>query len=157
MSNPSSLQPTDDLTPELRKALVEIGAVIPTTTADVALAERHLECQLSQSQIDASFSQIERMLAHQSAPKAAPVRYKTNAASSMGLALAARNGSEIDEATKRTLVVNVDTIQTQLSDDQPDGRIIRPAWEKILSHLTKVASLGDLLLSIAEKLRPVLY
>lgn len=119
MSNEPFHQTTDEITPKLRKALVEIGAVIPTTAADVTLAERHLDCQVSQSQIDASFAQIERMLAPQSAPRAATpsVRYKTNAASSMGLALAARNGSEIDEATKAKIEADI-AQATQKQRDQ---------------------------------------
>ena len=109
MSSQSTHQPNDDLTPEIRKALVEIGAVIPTTVAEVALAERHLDCQVSLSQIDASFAQIEQMLAWQSSPNTgAPVmRYTTNAASCTGLALAARNGTEIDEATRAIIEADI--------------------------------------------------
>ncbi|WP_395741687.1 hypothetical protein [Prosthecobacter sp.] len=109
MSSQSTNQSNDDLRPEIRKALVEIGAVIPTTVSQVSLAERHMDCQVSQSQIDASFAQIEQMLTWQSSAKTAvPVmRYTTDAASFTGLALAARNGSEIDEATRSKIEADI--------------------------------------------------
>ena len=106
MSNSSSPLPEDILSPELRKALVEIGAMIPTTAAEVALAERHLDLQVSESQIDASFSEIQELVKSRSQPKPA-VRYKTGAVAATGLALAARKGAQIDEATRAKIEADI--------------------------------------------------
>ena len=115
MSNSSSPQPEDILSSELRKALVEIGAIIPTTAAEVALAERHLKCQVSERQLDESYLQIQEILKSQSQQKPA-VRYKSGAVAATGLALAARKGTQIDEVTRAKIEADINqAIQNKLT------------------------------------------
>ena len=106
MSNSSSPQSEDIISPDLRKALVEIGAMIPTTAAEVTLAERLLDWQVSESQIGKSFLQIQELLKGSSRPKSV-VRYKGGAVATTGLALAARKGTQIDETIRAKIEADI--------------------------------------------------
>jgi phage-related tail fiber protein len=52
-----------DLTPALRKALVELGTIIPTTPEEVELAEAHLADEATPAEVQAAFEKLERQLA----------------------------------------------------------------------------------------------
>lgn len=62
MFNDPSIEAGDELTGPLRKALVELGILIPTTPEEVALAERHLTNATTPEQIEASFDRLEATL-----------------------------------------------------------------------------------------------
>jgi len=108
----------DDLPVELHKALIECGAVIPTTPEEVALAERHLKTKVLPSQIEAAFSKLEESLDkpgdNLDFVKMNPIAvlYDTP-----GLALAARNGTELDEETKAKIDQTLKKIRKESSDD----------------------------------------
>lgn len=49
----------DELTPELRKALVELGVITPTTPDEVKLAEARMQ---RKRELDAAWEQLEKSL-----------------------------------------------------------------------------------------------
>jgi hypothetical protein len=63
MSNEIPKDSADEMTPALRKALVECGVIIPTTSKEVELAEAHLTHMPTPEQVEASFKKLEQMLA----------------------------------------------------------------------------------------------
>jgi len=62
MSNDNPKETNDELTAALRKALVEIGALIPTSPEEVELAEKHLTDGTTAEQVEASFRKLEEIL-----------------------------------------------------------------------------------------------
>ncbi len=90
----------DEMTPALRKALVELGAAIPTTPQEVRLVEAQLSSEPSRSEIDAAFATVLHALDDSKSSK--PFMQLDDAvvsAADDGLAMAARNGSELDATT----------------------------------------------------------
>jgi len=81
---------SDDLPSELHKALIECGAVIPTTPEEVLLAERHHKAKTSPEQIEAAFQKLE---------------------------MAPRNGQELDETTRAKIEASVEKVLRKPSQD----------------------------------------
>jgi hypothetical protein len=100
MSNEIKKHPADEMTPALRKALVESGALIPTTPREVRLAETRGECHLTQKEISESFAQLEKALDGASSdPAFMRLDESVTAPAGNGLAMAARNGDALDAET----------------------------------------------------------
>lgn len=90
----------DEMTPALRKALVELGAVIPTTPQEVKLAEAQLGPEPLRSEVDAAFADILHALDDtQSRKPFMQIDEILIAAADSELAMAARNGTELDAET----------------------------------------------------------
>lgn len=90
----------DEMTTALRKALVECGAIIPITPDEVELAQRHLTPTPTPNQVDAAFARLEATLNDGRITLSFMnlddcVVPPTNG----GLAMAARNGTELDAET----------------------------------------------------------
>ena len=100
MPNENPKYPGDEMTPALRKALVESGAVIPTTPSEVKLAEAHLTGNVTRLQVEAAFARLEKAL-DDIAPAPAFMRLDecVMPPADGGLAMAARNGGELDTET----------------------------------------------------------
>ena len=100
MPYPNTTEPDDELTPELKRALVEIGAIIPTTTEEVELAEAQYTSEPSSAKVNAAFEKVLFLLAEE-APAEGFIQLPTVTASTTGceLAMAARNGGELDADT----------------------------------------------------------
>lgn len=62
MSNNTPKETNDELTVALRKALVEIGALIPTSPEEVKLAENHLTIGTTPEQVELAFKKLEEKL-----------------------------------------------------------------------------------------------
>lgn len=92
--------PGDEMTPALRKALVESGAVIPTTPSEVKLAEKHLKRRVKPNEVEAAFARLEKAL-----DNIAPILEFMQLDKCVmppaegGLSMAARNGGELDAET----------------------------------------------------------
>ena len=90
----------DEMTPALRKALVEIGAVIPTTPQEVKLAEAQLGTEPLRSEVDAAFAAVLHALDDRESSRPFMRLDESDiAASNNELAMAARNGTELDAKT----------------------------------------------------------
>lgn len=93
-------QTPDELTPTLRKALVELGFILPTTPEEVGLAEAHLTDGTTPEEVEASFQKLEQMLDDESlAPSFMRLDESVVSPTNCGLSMAARNGVELDEET----------------------------------------------------------
>lgn len=100
MPDSNAQPPSDEMTPALRKALVELGAVIPTTPQEVKLVESQLGPEPTRSEIDAAFESVLHVLEDSNSDK--PFIHLDESvvdATDNMLAMAARNGSELDEET----------------------------------------------------------
>lgn len=100
MSESQPKQTADEMTPALRRALVEIGAVIPTSIQEVKLAEAKNGPEPGSGEIEAAFDAV--LYALDSTESTKPfirLDESFSAASSNNLALAARNGNELDAKT----------------------------------------------------------
>jgi len=107
MPNPRTTQSADELTPELKTALVEIGAIIPTTAAEVALVENKFTAALPKPEVNAAFDAVLRMMDGDASSEAF---IKPSAVSAVGdyeLALAARNGNALDAETLAKIEADV--------------------------------------------------
>jgi len=62
MNKNNPQESTDELPSDLRKALIECGALIPTTPDEVEIAEKQLEIRATPAQINAAFSELEKAL-----------------------------------------------------------------------------------------------
>jgi hypothetical protein len=88
------------MTPALRKALVESGVVIPTTPTEVDLAEARLTRKVTPKEVEAAFARLEKALDELSpAPAFMRLDECVIPPADRGLAMAARNGSELDAET----------------------------------------------------------
>jgi hypothetical protein len=97
------------MTPALRKALIESGALIPTTPTEVRLAQRFLTESLTPDQIDAAFSKLDSMLETDSpAPPFIELDEPLPSPGGQGMASAARNGSELSESLLARIDEDVD-------------------------------------------------
>ena len=101
----------EDLPPELRKALIECGAVIPTTPEGVLLAEQQHIVKMSPAEIDAAFKKVELAL---NDPADDLSFAKANDAlvtiQNEDLAMAARNGEDLDEETRAKIEESVQRV-----------------------------------------------
>lgn len=107
MPNPRTNQPADELTPELKQALVEIGAVIPTTAAEVALVENKFTTALPKTEVNAAFDTVLRMLDSDASSEAFIKPVAMSASGNHELALAARNGVTLDADTLAKIEADV--------------------------------------------------
>ena len=101
MTKKNPQESTDELPPELRKALIECGAVIPTTPDEVLIAERQHQIKTAPAQIDTAFRKLEKALADPTTDLSfAQLNDSLKMPKNEDLAMAARNGSELDEETR---------------------------------------------------------
>lgn len=108
MSESQPKQTADEMTPALRKALVEIGAVIPTSIQEVKLAEAQNGPEPERAEVEAAFDAI--LYALDSTESNKPfirLDESFSATSSNNLALAARNGGELDAETLAQIEIDV--------------------------------------------------
>ena len=100
MPNENPKHSADEMTPALRKALVESGALIPTTPAEVELAEAHLTRHVTAQEVDAAFAQLQKAL-NDTSPDPAFMQLDESVIppADSGLAMAARNGDKLDAET----------------------------------------------------------
>ena len=99
MPDKTPKQTADELTPALRKALVELGTIIPTTPDEVALAEAHLTDGTTPEEVEASFKKLEQILDDSLAPAFMRLDESVVSPTDCGLSMAARNGDELDAET----------------------------------------------------------
>lgn len=111
MTKKNENESADDLAPELRKALVECGAIIPTTSEEVALVEKRAKSKLTAAQIDAAFGKLEEAI---DKPDEDLSFVKLNASilepRTDEMSMAARNGCEIDDETRAKIDETVEKI-----------------------------------------------
>jgi hypothetical protein len=96
----------EELTPEIRKALVEFGAHIPTTPEEVELAEAHLTLKLSSAQLDEAVARIEKKNSNSATLSFICLTKSTPPTD--GLALAARNGKKFTPETIKKIESSID-------------------------------------------------
>lgn len=100
MPNEIPKHSADEMTPALRKALVESGALIPTTPEEVELAEAHLTRDVTRQETEAAFAKLEAALDETTpAPQFMRLDDCVVAAKDSDFAMAARNGTELDAET----------------------------------------------------------
>jgi hypothetical protein len=101
MTNRTANESIDDLPTELRKALVESGAVIPTSPEEVVLAEKHFRIKTVPSEIDAAFNKLEEAFNNPD-DDLSFIKLSTSfmTLKNEDLAMAARSGTEIDDETR---------------------------------------------------------
>lgn len=87
------------MTPALRKALVETGAIIPTTPGEVRLAQSALARYPNQQEVDAAFVKLEQALGDTSPAPFMQLNDCVAPSADGGLSMAARNGEELDPDT----------------------------------------------------------
>jgi hypothetical protein len=100
MSDPHLPQNNDELTPVLHRALVEIGALIPTTPEAVELAETHVVLNSPPTEVSKAFERVLGLLNGTS--KQPPFMRLDDCVAPLTeerLALAARKGRELDAET----------------------------------------------------------
>jgi len=108
MTKKSPNENNDDLSSALHKALIECGAVIPTTPEMVLLAETQHDAEVSPAEVDAAFRRLESTL---NDPIVDLSFIKMNdtllTTEPEDLAMAARNGTELDEITRAKIEESV--------------------------------------------------
>ena len=107
MPNSRTPQSDDELTPELKQALVEIGAIIPTTAAEVALAENKLAAAPSKAKMNAAFDAVLRMIDNDTTSEAFVHSVAVPAEADYEFAMAARNGVVLDAETLAKIEADV--------------------------------------------------
>jgi hypothetical protein len=108
----------DDLPSELRKALIECGAVIPTTPEEVLLAERQHKVKAPPVQIEAAFKKLELALDDPTDDLSfAKLNDPLLTMQNEELAMAARNGTELDEETRAKIEASVQKTLRKPSQD----------------------------------------
>ncbi len=99
--NETPNESADELTSALRKALVEIGILIPRTAEEVTLAEACITDGTTPEQVASSFEKLERMLDSSStAPAFMRLRESIADLREGGLSMAARKGATLDAKTR---------------------------------------------------------
>jgi len=112
---------TDELPPALRKALIECGAVIPTTPKEVLLAERQQKTKASPDQVEAAFQKLELALDDPTDDLSfAKINDALLTMQNEDLAMAARNGMELDEETRAKIE---ESVQRALRKPPPDSEL----------------------------------
>lgn len=107
MSNLRTTPSAEELTPELKQALVEIGAIIPTTAAEVALVENKFNSALPKAEVSAAFDAVLRMMDGDRSSKGFIKPIALPAAGDYELAMAARNGHALDAETLAKIEADV--------------------------------------------------
>lgn len=107
MPNPRTKQSADELTPELKQALVEIGAIIPTTAAEVALVGNKFTAALPNSEVNAAFDAILRMMDADASTDTFIKPVVMSVVDDYELAMAARNGHALDAETLAKIEADV--------------------------------------------------
>jgi|SRR5947209_10687921 len=109
MNKNNPQESTDELPSDLRKALIECGALIPTTPAEVEVAEKQLEIRATPAQINAAFSELEKGLDDPITEiKFVKLSESLSVLRNDDLAMAARNGNELAEETRAKIEKSVD-------------------------------------------------
>jgi hypothetical protein len=109
MTKNNPQESTDEFPSGLRKALIECGALIPTTPEEVLLAERQLKIRTTREQIKAAFSELERALDDPTAEISfARLDDSVSVVKNQDLAMAARNGMELGDETRAKIEDSVD-------------------------------------------------
>lgn len=100
MPNEIPKHSADEMTPALRRALVESGALIPTTPEEVELAEAHLTRDVTRHETETAFAKLEATL-DDTSPASPFMRLDDCVvpATESDFAMAARNGTELDAET----------------------------------------------------------
>jgi hypothetical protein len=96
MHNHSERPNPEELTPALRKALVELGAVIPTTPEEVVLVETKLTHKVSARETQQAFERLEQSLDDPHESSFMRLHDCVLAPAEDGLAMAARKGIKLD-------------------------------------------------------------
>lgn len=111
MSEKTTDKTADELTPALRTALVELGAIIPTTSEEVELAEANFTDGTTAEEEAAAFQQLQREL-NGDAPSHSFMKLNVSfpARKDGTLSVAARNGEEIDVETRARIERSVDRV-----------------------------------------------
>jgi hypothetical protein len=105
-NNPQEL--TDELPSDLRKALIECGALIPTTPNEVEIAEKQLEIRATPAQINASFREIEKALDDPTTEiEFVKLSESLSVLRNEELAMAARNGNDLAEEIRAKIEKSV--------------------------------------------------
>lgn len=100
---------TDELPSDLRKALIECGALIPTTPEEVEVVEKQLEIRATPAQINAAFSELEKALDDPTSEiNFVKLSESISLMKNEELAMAARNGNELAEETRAKIEKSVD-------------------------------------------------
>ena len=109
MTKNNPQESTDEFPSDLRKALIECGALIPTTPDEVLLAERQLKVRTTPAQIKAAFSELEKALDDPNT-EISFVRLddSISVVKNQDLAMAARNGTELGDETRAKIEDSVD-------------------------------------------------
>ena len=109
--------PSEEITPALRNALVELGAVIPTTPEEVQLTELDVAEDTEREELDAAFDRLKRQLAGDLPASAFLNVAQTNTVSEeSGLARAARKGGELDAETLAKIEADLAKAKREVSD-----------------------------------------
>jgi len=109
MNKKNPQESTDELPSTLRKALIECGALIPTTPDEVEIAEKQLEIRATPAQINAAFSELEIALDDSTSEiNFVKLSESISGMKNEELAMAARNGNELAEETRARIEKSVD-------------------------------------------------
>jgi len=108
MPNETSISAEDGISPSLRKVLIEVGALIPTTPQEVEIAEARLNSDLPAEVVSAAFAKLEQMIDDES-PSTPFMSFREPIIISeeCGLAMAARNGAALDPETLQRIEESV--------------------------------------------------
>ena len=116
MPNENSKHSGDEMTPALRKALIESGALIPTTPNDVVLAQRLIDSRVSPEIIAAAFARLERLI-DDAETNSTFIKIDGPMVSDGLQSMAARNGEELDAET----LAKLDQAITEAIDKPPQS------------------------------------
>lgn len=108
MTNENSKQATDELTPAVRKALIECGAVIPVTPEEVLLLEKQITVKAKPAEIEAAFKKLEKHLDDPST-RLSFMRLDDSfkPQNEDEFSMAARKGCELDDETRAKIEASV--------------------------------------------------
>src|SRR5437867_3667545 len=95
MPNEFAKSPTDKWTSALRKALVEIGALIPVTPEEVKLAEARLTDGTTPEEVEASFKRLEEILDDHVLPQFMQLHESIQLPSEDCVSMVARNSANL--------------------------------------------------------------
>ena len=108
MNKKNPQESTDELPSDLRKALIECGALIPTTPDEVQVVEKQLELRATPAQINAAFIELEKALDDPITElRFVKLSESLSVLRNEDLAMAARNGNELAEETRAKIEKSV--------------------------------------------------
>jgi hypothetical protein len=109
MNKNNPQESTDELPSDLRKALIECGALIPTTPEEVEIAEKQLEIRATPAQINAAFSELDKALDDPITEiKFVKLNRSLSVSRDEDLAMAARHGNDLAEETRAKIEKSID-------------------------------------------------